>query len=177
MFRNTSRNHIDLSSMADSKANILISVNSIIISIVASLLIRNLATSQHLVIPTAILVTVCLCTIIAAILATRPKVSSGTFTQEDIDNKKVNLLFFGNFHGVSLDDYEKGMYSMMRDPDYLYGSLIKDIYFLGNVLGKKYRYLRISYNIFMYGLILSVVAFILASMLVQPQSVTPAPVL
>ena len=177
MFRSTSRNHIDLSSMADSKANILISVNSIIISIVASLLIRNLTTSQHLILPTAMLVVVCLSTIVTAILATRPKVSSGTFTQEDIDNKKVNLLFFGNFHGVSIEDYEKGMYAMMRDPDYLYGSLIKDIYYLGNVLGKKYRYLRISYNIFMYGLIVSVVAFIVASILAEAPTITSAPTL
>lgn len=162
MFRTTSQNHIDLSSMADSKANILISVNSIIISIVASLLIGKLDTNPQMIVPTLILITVCLSTIIASILATRPKVTSGTFTQEDIEAKRVNLLFFGNFHGVRLEDYEQGVYSMMRDPDYLYSSLIRDIYFLGNVLGKKYRYLRIAYNIFMYGLIVTVLAFALA---------------
>ena len=162
MFRITSRNHIDLSAMADSKANILISVNSIIISIVASLMLSKLETHPWLMVPTILLISVCLATIIASILATRPKVTSGTFTQEDIRAKKVNLLFFGNFHGVDLDDYERGVYSMMQDPDYLYGTLIKDIYFLGNVLGRKYKYLRISYNIFMYGLIVSVVAYTIA---------------
>src|SRR3712207_7617265 len=40
-----------------------------------------------------------------------------------------------------------------------YGSMIKDVYFLGIVLAQKYRYLRISYNIFMYGLIVAVLAF------------------
>ena len=162
MFRTTSANHIDLSSMADSKANILISVNSIIISIVASLLIGKLDTNPQMVIPTLTLISVCLATIILSILATRPKVTSGTFTQEDVEAKRVNLLFFGNFHGVGLDDYENGVYSMMQDPDYLYSSLIRDIYFLGNVLGKKYRYLRIAYNIFMYGLIVTVIAFAVA---------------
>ena len=162
MFRITSRNHIDLSSMADSKANILISVNSIIITLAASLILRRIDIYPWLVFPTILLMVVCLSTIITSILATRPKVTSGTFTQEDIKAKKVNLLFFGNFHGVGLEDYEHGVYSMMQDPDYLYGTLIKDIYFLGNVLGKKYHYLRISYNIFMYGLILVVAAFSIA---------------
>ena len=159
MFRTTSANHIDLSSMADSKANILISVNSIIVSIVASLLIGKLDTNPQMVIPTLILISVCLTTIVLSILATRPKVTSGTFTQEDVEAKRVNLLFFGNFHGVRLEDYENGVYSMMQDPDYLYSSLIRDIYFLGNVLGKKYRYLRFAYNVFMYGLIVTVIAF------------------
>jgi len=48
---------------------------------------------------------------------------------------------------------------MLNDKEYLYSSLVKDIYYLGVVLGRKYRFLRISYTIFMYGLIISVVAF------------------
>jgi hypothetical protein len=37
------------------------------------------------------------------------------------------------------------------------------VYAQGVVLGKKYRLLRIAYNIFMFGLIVSVLAFIIAS--------------
>lgn len=165
MFRTTSRNHIDLSAMADSKANILISVNSIVISIVASLLLSRLDKDPEYIAPTAILLCVCLATIISSILATRPKVNSGTFTRQDIADKKVNLLFFGNFHSVSLEHYREGVTAMMNDSDYLYGSMIKDIYFLGRVLGNKYRLLRISYNIFMYGLVLAVLAFIVAAVI------------
>lgn len=165
MFRTTSRNHIDLSAMADSKANILISVNSIVISIVASLLLSRLDKDPEYIAPTAILLCVCLATIISSILATRPKVNSGTFTRQDIAEKKVNLLFFGNFHNVGLEHYREGVTAMMNDSDYLYGSMIKDIYFLGKVLGNKYRLLRISYNIFMYGLVLAVLAFIVAAVI------------
>lgn len=171
MFRTTSRNHIDLSGMADSKANIMISVNSIIISIVASVLLGKLDTDPEYMIPTVILLSVCLMTIIFSILATRPKISSGTFTQEDIKANKVNLLFFGNFHSVSLEDYQEGVMAMMNDSDYLYGSMIKDIYFLGKVLGRKYKFLRISYNVFMYGLVLSVIAFIVAAIVGSPSPV------
>ena len=97
-----------------------------------------------------------------AILATRPHVTSGTFTREDIRAKRANLLFFGNFHRSSLEDFEWGMKEMMKDRDYLYGSMIKDLYYLGRVLGLKYRYLRICYSIFMYGMILVVIAFAIA---------------
>ena len=51
---------------------------------------------------------------------------------------------------------------MMKDADYLYGSLTKDIYFLGKVLGKKYRYLRIAYSIFMYGFVVAILSFFVA---------------
>lgn len=162
MFRVVPQNHLNLSSMADSKANLLISTNAIIISIVFGLLVSKLDTNPHLVAPTMILLVVCLATIVFAILATRPNVTSGTFTKEDIQQKKVNLLFFGNFHNSSLEDFEWGMKEMMKDSEYLYGSMIKDLYFLGRVLGMKYRYLRISYNIFMFGLIIAVVAYVIA---------------
>ena len=97
--------------------------------------------------------------IIFAILATRPNVNKGTFTKEDIAAKKINLLFFGNFFRMDLAEYDWAMREMMNDKEYLYGSMIKDIYFLGVVLARKYRFLRISYNIFMFGLIVAIIAF------------------
>lgn len=162
MFRTTSHNHLMLSQMADTKANILITINSIILSVVLSVLMRKLEENPRLVLPTIILVTVCLATTVFAILATRPNLSSGKFTRDDIRDKKINLLFFGNFHGMSVDDYEWSVKEMMKDADYLYGSLIKDIYYLGIVLGKKYKFLRIAYNIFMFGFVVSVLFFIFA---------------
>ncbi len=165
MLRLTSSNHNALSEMADSKANILISVNAIIISLILSILLRKLQTDSYLAIPTIIFLAASLITIVLAILATRPKITSGTFNDEDILSKKVNLLFFGNFYKVDHDTYEKAMRTMMRDSDYLYRSMIKDIYFLGVVLGRKYRLLRLAYNIFMIGIIISVIAFAIAAFL------------
>ncbi len=162
VFRTTSHNHIMLSEMADNKANILITINSIILSIVVSVLIRKLEENPRLLIPTIMLVVVCLATTVFAILSTRPIVNEGTFTREDIHSRRTNLLFFGNFFGMRIEDYEWGMKELMKDADYLYGSLIKDIYFLGKVLGRKYKYLRIAYNIFMYGFVLSILSFMIA---------------
>jgi predicted metal-dependent HD superfamily phosphohydrolase len=163
MFRTTSNNHFELSSLADSKSNIMISVNSIIISVTLTVLLARLAFYPHYLIPTIILLVVCLSSIIFAILATRPSISGGRFTEEDIRSKKTNLLFFGNFYRMSLDEYNWGMNEMLKDREYLYNSMIKDIYFLGVVLAKKYRYLRIAYTIFMWGLIVAVIAFAVAA--------------
>ncbi len=162
MFRISLRNHINLSAIADSKANTMLSINALILSITFSTLVPQFGENPSLFIPTMILLSVCMLAIIFATFSTIPKVTTGTFTKEDIRQKKINLLFFGNFYNVDLLDYEWGMNEMMKDRDYLYGSLIRDLYFLGKVLAKKYRYLRYCYNIFMYGLIITLMAFIIA---------------
>lgn len=162
MFRIASENHTTLSGMADTKSNIMISINSIILSVIVSVLFRKLEEFPNLLLPTLLLVLSCLATIVFAILATRPNISSGKFTKEDIKEKRTNLLFFGNFYGMELSNYEWGMREMMKDSDYLYSSLMKDLYFNGKVLARKYKLLRIAYSIFMFGFVTSIIAFIIA---------------
>lgn len=164
MFRVTLSNHITLSNIADTKANILLSVNAIIVSLVLSNLIPKLdnPTNHYLIYPTIIFVLFTVTTMILSVIATRPNVTGGKFTKEDVDNKKVNLLFFGNFHKMSLEDFEWAMGEMMNDGDYLYSSMKKDLYFLGLVLNRKYKILRITYTVFIIGIVLSVIAFSLA---------------
>lgn len=164
VFRVTLANHTRLSGIADSKANILLSVNAIIISIALSTIIPKLdgPKNAHLVLPTFVMMLSSVITIISAILATRPKVTKGVFSRQDIEDKKVNLLFFGNFYKMPLAEYQWAMEEMLKDGDYMYNTMIKDLYYLGIVLEKKYRLLRHSYNIFMIGIISTVVAFVLA---------------
>jgi predicted metal-dependent HD superfamily phosphohydrolase len=162
MFRTTSSNHLQLSGIADQKANIMISVNAIIVSLLISVLFRKFEEFPNLIIPTAILVTSCLVAIVFAILATIPNVNSGRFTPDDVVKQRTNLLFFGNFHKMELKEYEWGMNQLLQDPTLLYTSMIQDIYFLGRVLGRKYRLIRISYAIFMFGFVSAVIAFSVA---------------
>ncbi len=159
MYRTTYRTHVNLSSIADNKANIMLSINAIIISITISTLVPSFDTNPKLIIPTIVLLVVCLIAIIFATLSTRPKITEGKFTREDIEQKKSNLLFFGNFYNMKLEDFNWGMNEMIMDEDFLYSTMTRDLYFLGKVLAKKYRYLSVCYNIFMYGLILAVIAF------------------
>ena len=164
MFRVTLKNHITLSDIADTKANILLSVNAIIVSLVLSNLVSKLdnASNAYLIWPTVIFVLFTVASMILSVLATRPNVTGGKFTKEDVANKKVNLLFFGNFHKMSLEDFEWAMGEMMQDKDYLYSSMKKDLYFLGKVLDRKYKILRLTYTVFMIGIIVSVLAFAIA---------------
>ncbi len=161
MFRVTLRNHITLSNIADTKANILLSVNAIIVSLVLANLIPKLdnPSNTYLIYPTVIFVLFTIVAIILSVLATRPNVTRGQFTKDDVKNKKVNLLFFGNFHKMKLQDFEWAMNEMMQDKEYLYSSMTKDLYFLGKVLDKKYNILRITYTIFIIGIIVSTIAF------------------
>lgn len=159
MFRTTSKNHLELSAIADNKANIMISINAIIISILMSVMIRKFEDYPNLILPTILLITVSLLTIVFAVLATRPNITKGTFTRDDILHQRTNLLFFGNFFRADLKEYEWGINQLMANSDLLYGSMTKDIYFLGKVLGRKYKLLRTAYNIFMYGLVISVLAY------------------
>jgi len=166
MFRVTLNNHTRLSEIADSKANILLSVNAIIISIALSSLIPKLdaPANAHLIVPTFIMMLFSTTSIVFAILSTRPKVTTGTFTRKDIEDRKVNLLFFGNFYKMPMAEYEWAINDMMKDRDYLYNAMIRDLYLLGKVLNRKYNLLRITYNIFMAGIIISVTAFVYAFM-------------
>jgi predicted metal-dependent HD superfamily phosphohydrolase len=159
LFRISTTNHQRLSSMADNKAHIMISVNSIIISVLLGLIVRKLDKYEVIIIPTILMLLANVATIIFSVLATRPRVPGGIFTKEQIEKKDIDLTFFGNFYKMGFPDYESGMKKLMKDQEFIYGSLIRNIYGQAKVLGQKFRYLRISYNIFMIGISISVITF------------------
>ncbi len=158
-YRVALRNHIKLSDIADTKANILLSVNAIIISLILANLFSKLDSNTYLVWPTIVFVVSSTVTMILAVIATRPNVTRGQFTKEDVKNKSVNLTFFGNFHKMELSEYQWAIDELLKDRNYVYSSLTKDLYFLGKVLDRKYRILRLTYTIFVIGTIISILAF------------------
>jgi len=164
MYKTALRNHLDLSAIADRKANTLISVNAIIISIVLSALFPKLDSNPYLFLPSVIILVSCLLTMILAILSTIPNVTKGRVSKSQVENKEGNLIFFGNFFNMKLEEYEWSMQQLMNDKDYLYNTLSRDLFFLGKVLGKKYRILRTSYFVFVIGIILSILVFIIKAM-------------
>ncbi|PKP33081.1 MAG: hypothetical protein CVU00_11000 [Bacteroidetes bacterium HGW-Bacteroidetes-17] len=161
ILRLTARNQINLNSIADHKSNILISVNAIIISIIITMLVKNAYDLSQNFYPVMILLFVCLSTIILAILSTRPNVKWSKFTKEEIKEKKVDLIFFGNFIHMEYDDYLESFKSMMESDEDLYSTMIKNQYSLGKILAKKFRLLKIAYNVFMIGLSITVISFLI----------------
>ena len=165
MLRVSFAGHQKLSALADNKAHIMISVNAIVISVTLGLVLRNYTSDNYLIIPTILLLFVNVTTIIFSVLATRPKIHHGFFTKEQLQEKRVNLLFYGSFYKMTSDAYEKAMRSMMQDSDFLYGTMIKDLYWQGRVMGRKFRLLHISYNIFMYGLAATIICYAVAAII------------
>ena len=159
-FKTALRNHIDLSSIADNKANIMLSVNALIITFALPLLGTKIAENKMLLIPTIMLLAVCVVSMIFATLATRPIPMKGYSSMESILAKKSNLFFFGNYYNMTFDEYEQGMNATVADDDILDTTIMRDLFFLGKTLGNKYRYLRKCYTIFMFGIIISVIAFV-----------------
>ncbi len=159
MFRTSLRNHIQLSQIADNKANIMLTINGGIAAFSLGSLFPRFYESPYLVLPSLILIAVCVTALVFAVISTIPKVTRGTYSREEIQAKKANLLFFGNFYKMSLEDFEWGITQIINDKEFLYSSMIRDFYNLGKVLSVKYKYLRISYAIFMIGMIVSVLAF------------------
>jgi len=160
MFRVTLRNHISLSRIADNKANFLLSISAIILSLLLGNLITDNKPVASMLMPSIYFLLVCIVTMVLAILATRPNITKGKFTKDALLSKQANILFFGNFHSMPQDDFEWGMKKLMEDDELLYHSLTTDLYFLGKVLHKKYQYLRLAFQAFMYGLISSALFYL-----------------
>ena len=158
IYRLTVTNHMRLNAIADRKANLMLTLNGVIISIILSVVASDSDYNPRLLVPTTLLIIVCTVAIIFATLSTRPKVTEGNIRKEDVDKKKANLLFFGNFSRMDYDEFDDGMRKLIIDQEYLHNSMIRDFYDLGKVLDMKFRYLRICYNIFMYGLIATVLS-------------------
>lgn len=162
MFRLTARNQINLSSIADNKSNILISINAIIISVVISILIGKFEENPKFIFPTLIFLLSCLTTIVFAILSTRPNITWGNYSLKEIREKKIDLLFFGNFSKMKYENYEKAVEEMIQNDIFLYSTMIKNQYHIGKILAKKFKLLTIAYNFFMYGIVFSVIAFLIS---------------
>ena len=158
LFRLTSKNHYTLNAMVDRKSHIMISINSIILSIILGTLLGKIYDDPHLLVPIVMILITNLSSIVFAIFATRPQMSH--------DDKKSqgasahHLLFYGNFRDLSEEEYVSGMSTLMDSSEKLYSSISRDIYYLGKGLQQKFGYLRSSFNIFMYGLIASVITFV-----------------
>jgi hypothetical protein len=159
-FRAVYRNHINLSAIADNKANIMISVNSILISVLITFLsYRNIAETQPMVLlPVVIFLVTGLASLVCAVLSARPKVTQLKKKDQGVPS---GLAFFGNFVHLPLEKFTAAMDETLQSSNLLYYTMVEDLYHLGKVLDKKYRYLSVSYNIFMVGLIVTVLLFLI----------------
>ena len=160
MFRSAYRVQMDLTSLADNKANMMISINGIIISIIIAALAPKLDSNPWLLLPTTIFLLGTLVSMVYAVLAARPRVSSKPISLPDLEHSEGNLLFFGDFASLSEEHFLGGMSELMDDRELLYETMIRNIYGLGAVLKTKFVLLQVAYTAFMLALVLGVLSFI-----------------
>jgi hypothetical protein len=160
MFRTSYRQHVDLSGLADNKSNIMISINGIIISIIIASISPRIEAHPWLLAPTTVLLLTCLISLVYAVLSARPRVTSTPITLDDVRRHDANVLFFGNFVNLPREDFTRAMKELLEDSEELYATMMRDIYGLGQVLARKFRLLRVSYTVFMIGLVIAVVLYI-----------------
>lgn len=154
LLRQTRAHHVQLSAMADIKANMMLTLASLIITFC----IRYL-TDPVLRWPVATLIVFCLATIFAAAYAVMPKWLRPKHL--DLKHPNCDILFFGNFIHFTFVEYVEVMEEIMSDPNRVYEAQLREIYDLGVFLAeKKYRYIRISYIAFLIGLACSGLFFL-----------------
>ena len=163
VYRVTLQNHMNFSSIADGKANMIISINTLVLSIIitagsagVSIDTSFFSNLKLFAIPIIVLMLSSLAAIIFAVLSAIPKVSQNIFSKEDLESHKVSMLYFGNFLQLKKHEFVEYLRDLKEDQEILYDDLSKDLYSLGQVLLRKYRLLTLSYRVFIGGLIASV---------------------
>jgi hypothetical protein len=118
------------------------------------------------VLPIALFILTALCSLVIAVLSVMPKVTQLNKDKNiSLEAKAKNIIFFGNFVDMSVQEYEQVMQDVFNDSRLLYGNMTRDLYYLGQVLQRKYRLLSLSYTVFLAGLTVSVIAFLVTAFL------------
>jgi len=154
MMRQTRIHHVQLSIMADMKANGLMTISAILLTFSAPFIVREQFKWAVMALMVSSLVT-----IVLAILAVMPgpPLRGPKGAPRNVHHPKFNLLFFGSFVALDYQQFEAAMEEILNDPSKNYEAQTREIYTLGVFLAeKKYRYLRYAYLAFVIGLLASV---------------------
>jgi hypothetical protein len=147
LFKVLYRNHVELTAIADSKANIMVGINGLLSSVSLGAVLPQLASGEtRWLAPAIVLIVGCSVSLAFAILSARPRVSTSNVTLDDVRSHRANLMFFGHFTRLTADEYALGLRDLIDDIDLLREQMGRDIHQLGVVLTRKYTLLRASYT-------------------------------
>lgn len=150
MLRTAQQHHVVLSSMADTKANIIITVSSIVLTLALGRI-----TDPDLRPAVQTLAVFTLISLFFAILAVLPKHRSIKVGESGFP-ANFNLLFFGHFAELPRERFLREIAAAMKPDGSVYETMANDLYSIGWYLAhRKYRYLRYSYLFFLAGFVLA----------------------
>jgi hypothetical protein len=151
MLRTAQQHHVQLSMMADQKASALLAACFVTLSISVAY-----ASSHDPSLPLLVIMTFAVLSAFFAAFAVMPRVN---FRRPP--GMPRNLLFFGDFADLSLEEYMTATKPLLDSNEAVYEAILEDLWCLGQVLMKrKYRYLGLAYRCFIVGLIAAPLAWL-----------------
>jgi hypothetical protein len=161
LFRSAYRVQMDLTALADNKANMMISINGIVMSIIIASVAPKLDNNPWLLLPTVVLLIGNLVSMVYAVMAARPRVKSPALNPPIPAKPGGNLLFFGTFATMREDDFVGAMTHLIEEREPVYETMMRNIYGIGTVLFRKFLLLQYAYTSFMVALVLGVTSFMI----------------
>jgi hypothetical protein len=172
LFRVTYRTQINLIRIADNKANMIMGINAMIITILMGIISSRMIFTEesingslNLAIPVVLIMLTSLFSALFAIRAAQPHLIMPKLNGS-IENKKTSLLFFENIWELPTEEYISKMETLLDSSEDIYQHMIIDIHNQAKVLHRKYKLLRIAYSIFMYGYVTSILSFLILWLLI-----------
>lgn len=164
-FRVTFKNNCNLLQIADNKANLIISINALVISSIVA--IMGYGTISHQVeiqkpltlVPVLLLLLTCFISTILAVQSAKPKIM-GNNDGPNLPSKS-SILFFGSSAELSMDQYLTEVNRILPSKKEIQEQMSIALYYQAKVLNKKYMLLRHAYNVFILGLALGIATFLI----------------
>ena len=169
MFRTAYRAQLDLTALAATKANIMISLNGLILSVLTLSGPFVLVAEPMFTAPIAVFLGTCLISIIFAVLAAQPKFVKSQNTIEEFKKDQANILVFEHFSSLNIAEHTKVMTGLLRNNKRIYKNMSRQLYLLGLDAHRKFRLLKYSYTAFLIGLTLSTLMLLAVGFLYQTQ--------
>jgi len=161
LLRNTTTHYVRLVGDADRKARIMIVVNSILLGISVTFLTKTIQTPDIWMSAT-LLICANLLTLFFSIISVKPELHAN-MGKEATDY----ILHYKKCTDKSLEDYTAEMMGVLQDKDKKLEAVIKDLYFFGNLLNRKYKLLKIAYRFFYWGLLVSVLSYLIILLMIN----------
>ncbi len=165
LFRVAYQHQSKLIQIADYKANMNISLNTMIISAIIAIIGYGFVSGKlvdlntYMMVPVIGIIVACLVSLVFAIQAARPKLIRAKKIGDP--DHKSSLLFFGVIAGHSQADYIARMKELISSDQDMYEHMTIDLHNQGMILKRKYDLLLVSYQVLMYGFIFSVLLFLI----------------
>jgi len=152
-FRNALKSNLDLTSLAETKAGILISINGFILTVgvtASSFIAHNELMTYAFI---GIILT-SLGSIILAVLSVRPRIKERLVKKEYL-NDYSSLLYYQDIAELTPDEYQKQMKKALKSSSDSRKELVSHLHILSAEIKKKYHWLKFAYAYFSLGLIVS----------------------